>query len=362
MQPKLPLPASGDYMEKVLKAGANLRYIVIPIFIPHKGCPFDCIYCNQKAISGEIEEMTEDRIREIIESHLASIDFECHVEIGFYGGSFTGIERDVQIRYLKTANEYMGQKGLKSIRLSTRPDYIDRDILEYLKKYNVAAIELGAQSLDTDVLRCSFRGHDATTVEKAASLIKEFGIKLGIQTMIGLPEDSYKKDIETALRVAAMKPDIVRIYPALVIKGTYLERMFYNNQYKPLSIDEAALICAELLDIYERNGIQVIRVGLQPTDTVNEGMDVVAGPFHPAFRQLAESKRILKKLELLINENNLAHVKNIKILAANKNISNITGQKKSNVKFLKDKYGFKIIKIEGCQSLKGNEIKIIEYS
>lgn len=335
-----------------------MRHIVIPVFIPHKGCPFDCIYCNQKSISGEIHRMTEERMREIIEEHLASIKEKAYVEIGFYGGSFTGIDPEEQIRFLQTANEYLGEKGVQSIRLSTRPDYINREILSYLKKYHVKTIELGAQSLDSMVLTRSCRGHRAEDVENAAALIRESGIGLGIQTMIGLPEDTREKALETAYRIVAMKPEIVRIYPTLVIKGTYLEKMYRNGKYISLKLEEAVDICAELMDIYEGHGIQVIRVGLQPTDTIHEGMDVVAGPFHPAFRQLVESKRMLNRLCEEIEHGRRACLKEINIFAAPSNLSNVIGQKRENVNKLKQRYDYKTIRVIEDKSLTGKQIRI----
>lgn len=319
------------------------KHVIIPIFIPHKGCPFDCIYCNQKSISGQVEEMTEDKMRLIIEDHLKFLDDETYVELGFYGGSFTGIEKEQQEHFLKIANEYIINNKIKEIRLSTRPDYINEDIISMLKYYNVKTIELGVQSLDDSVLEHSHRGHNAETVFNSSNLIKEWGFNLGIQTMVGLPGDSFEKDLYTARQVIGLKPKVVRIYPTLVIKGTYLEEMFYKSEFKPLELSEAVEICAQLLKLYEENNINVIRLGLQPSDTINTGMDVVAGPFHPAFRQLVESKLALKKIESIIMEKKLEGFNEIYIHTGSRNISNAVGQKRENIEFLKGKYGFRRI-------------------
>jgi len=333
------------------------RHFVIPIFVPHKGCPFDCIYCNQKKISGQVKEITEDIMRSTIEAHLASIGDGSFVEIGFYGGSFTGIEKDQQLKLLKIANEYIEMRKVQSIRLSTRPDYINSDILDYLKEYCVETIELGVQSLDEDVLRISCRGHSVDDVMTSSCLIKNHGFKLGIQTMIGLPGDSKSKDIYTAKKVVELKPDIVRIYPTLVIKGTMLERMYYNKEYVPLSLDDAVDICADLIQIYEENDIVVIRVGLQPTENINEHSDVVAGPFHPALRQLVESRIFLKKINEFIIKNKLEKEKGIIIYTGSRYISSVTGQKRANIHYLKEKYAFEEIKVRECESL-GKEILV----
>ncbi len=333
-----------------------MRHVVIPVFIPHKGCPFDCIFCNQKNISGQKEEVTESSMRSVIEAHLNTVNGDASVEIAFFGGSFTGIDTEEQINFLKVANEYIDKGYVSSIRISTRPDYINQEILEYLKFYRANTIELGVQSLDSEVLEKSYRGHSASDVLKASKLIKEKGFVLGIQTMIGLPGDNAEKALNTAKNVVALQPQIVRIYPTLVIKDTYLEKAYREGKYVPLSIETAVDLCAELLDIYESNNINVIRVGLQPTESISDGRDVITGPFHPAFRQLVEAKRTLNALESIIVKNKFAGKETLAILAEKTNISNIIGQKKSNVIYLKQKYGFREIKVYS----KGQECELYD--
>jgi len=292
-----------------------------------------------------MDEVSESSVRAVIESHLNTISRGSLIEIAFFGGSFTGIDREEQIRYLEIANEYIQNGPVGSIRLSTRPDYIDDDILTYLKKYNVSVIELGVQSLDREVLEKSNRGHSIEDVLTSSKKIKDKGFSLGIQTMIGLPGDSFEKAVDTAKKVVELAPDIVRIYPTLVVKGTYLERLYNTGQYKPLSLEEAVDLCAVLIEIYESNHINVIRVGLQPTDNICDGGDVVAGPFHPAIRQLVESRRALKDIEEIIVKNKLTGKKTLAILADKKDVSVIIGQKKSNIKYLKERYNYEEIKV-----------------
>jgi len=336
------------------------KHMVIPVFIPHKGCPFDCIYCDQKTISGQTEEMTIEKMNDIITSHLKWVAEDTTIEIGFYGGSFTGIDKDEQIRFLTEANKYIATGKVRSVRLSTRPDYINEEILEYLKYYNVSTIELGVQSLDDEVLEKSHRGHTANDVITSSRLIKKYDISLGIQTMIGLPGDSKEKDIETARKVIELGPDVVRIYPALVIRGTFMEKMYRKGEYSPLSLEEAVEICSKLMKMYQEKNINVIRVGLQPTETINEHMDVVAGPFHPAFRQLVESKLALSKIEELIKKQNLKGAKELVLTAHPANISNIVGQKKQNILYLREKYNIPKIRIQEDSSLKDEiDIKIL---
>lgn len=333
------------------------KHMVIPVFVPHKGCPFDCIYCNQKSISGQSEEMTVQKMKEIVETHLATAGEDTSVEIGFYGGSFTGIEKDRQLELLSTAYEYVISGKVIGVRLSTRPDFINEEILQYLKEYGVGTIELGVQSLDEQVLKESCRGHGVNHVTVSSRLIKEFGFMLGIQTMIGLPGDTREKDLYTAHEVIRLKPHVVRIYPTLVIKGTYLEKMYNEGRYTPLSLEEAVDICAELLELYRQNGINVIRVGLQPTESIREGGDMVAGPYHPAFRQLVESRIMLKAIEGeihakgitgagLIGAGDIKNASELVIYTDAGNVSNVVGNKKENVEYLKKKYGFARVSVK----------------
>lgn len=318
--------------------------MVIPVFVPHKGCPFDCIYCNQKTISGQAGEAGEADIRKTIEEYLQT-SRDAFVEIGFYGGSFTGIPKEEQQWYLEIGASYIKSGKVKQLRLSTRPDYINYDILDFLSEYGVKTIELGAQSLDNQVLNFSNRGHDMETVVKASRMIREKGFSLGIQTMIGLPGDTVEKALNTARAVIAMAPDIVRIYPTLVIRDTFLQKIYESGKYMPLSLEEAVDISARLLELYERNNINVIRIGLQPTENISETGDVVAGPFHPAFRQLVQSRLMRNRLEEYFRENELFNIKEINIECSPQNISNIIGQKRENLRKIMNEFNIGNIRV-----------------
>ncbi|WP_027623436.1 elongator complex protein 3 [Clostridium lundense] len=265
-------------------------HYIIPIFVPHEGCPHNCVFCNQGTITGNEEIVDENYTRNIIEDYLKTIDANNSiVEVSFFGGTFTAIDKNKQRKLLKVAKEYKDQGYINFIRLSTRPDYIDSDILDNLKNYGVDIIELGIQSMDEEVLMKSGRGHSEDDVYKASKLIKEYGFTLGHQIMLGLPGDNFSKDIETTEKVISMKPDICRIYPALVVKNTPMEIMYNTKTYKPYSLKEAVDICKIVYGMLISNGINVIRVGLQPTEEINVGREIIAGPFHPAFRELVES-------------------------------------------------------------------------
>ena len=269
------------------------KQYIIPIFVPHLGCPNDCVFCNQKSISGQTKQVTKEDVKNIIEEHLKYIKKDSKVEVAFFGGSFTGIEEAKQEELLSTAYEYIKQKKVDSIRISTRPDYIDKKILKRLKKYKVKTIELGVQSANDYILKKAGRGHTFEDVVKASKLIRWYGFELGHQMMVGLPESTTVDEINTAKQLIKLKPKMVRIYPVLVIKNTKLEKDYNDGKYKPLTVTQAVEVCKELVKLFVKKHIEVIRIGLQPTDTItnpdNDKSEVVAGPFHPAFRQLVES-------------------------------------------------------------------------
>lgn len=265
------------------------RHYIIPIFVPNEGCPHNCVFCNQSIITGNEQKVDADFVRKTIEDYLKTIKRENSiVEVSFFGGTFTAISMDRQKELLKIAKEYKDRGDVDFIHLSTRPDYINRDILDNLKDYSVEVIELGIQSLDREVLVKSGRGHSAEDARRASYLIKEYGFVLGHQIMLGLPCDTFEKDIKTVKESIAMRPDIYRLYPALVIRKTAMESMYKKGVYKPYDLFEAVDICKTLYCILRANKIKVIRIGLQPTEEINFGADVVAGPFHPAFRELVE--------------------------------------------------------------------------
>lgn len=281
----------------------NKRHYIIPIFISHIGCPHQCVFCNQDKIAKEVEdEVTAKDVRETLNEYLDTINHNnSTVEVSFFGGTFTAIDVNKQRELLAVAKQYKDKGLIDKIRMSTRPDAINGYILSYLKDYSVDIIELGVQSLDEEILRLSGRGHTVEDVEKASKLIKEYGFTLGHQIMPGLPGDNFKKDIETAKKSIEMKPDICRIYPSLVIKDTPMEKMYKRGEYKPYSLEEAVNISKELYKLYTEANINIIRIGLQPTENITWGGDLVDGPFHPAFRELVEGSLICDNIKNAVN-------------------------------------------------------------
>ncbi|CDZ75063.1 radical SAM domain protein [Peptoniphilus sp. ING2-D1G] len=337
---------------------------IIPIFVPHLGCPNDCVFCNQKKIASASTNVDETFLIERIEEYLSYFKDKSDVEIAFYGGSFTAIELSVQNSLLKIAKKYKDRGIVKSIRLSTRPDCIDEKILNNLKNFCVDTIELGVQSLDENVLKFSNRGHNSKCVYESSKLIKDSGFKLGLQQMIGLPGDNKELSYYTACEFKKIGPEFVRIYPTLVIAGTKMAKDYESGKYIPLSLEDTIHICKELLKFYILNDIDVIRIGLQPTDNIRLGADVVAGPFHPSIRQLV-SEELLYDFFVEYFKNIDTKDKVMTVYCSNKNISNIAGQKKSNKNKINEELDLRDIKLkfknlsdyEFIISLDGKEIR-----
>ncbi len=341
-----------------------MKYIeqyIIPIFVPHLGCPNDCTFCNQKSISGQTKKVTQKDVKDTIEEYLKSFKEErSYKEIAFFGGSFTGIEKEKQEELLKVAYEYVKNKEIDSIRISTRPDYIDKEKLKLLKKYGVKTIELGVQSTNDYILKKCKRGHTYEDVKKASKLIRKYGFELGHQMMIGLPESTRLDELNTAKDLAKLKPKIVRLYPVLVIKNTELEKEYKNGEYEPLTVPQAVERCKELYYFFTRKKITVIRMGLQSTDLIcspeNEKSEVVAGPYHEAFGQLVEDSiwydSILEKIK-----NFNVKVKEIQIEINPENVNNVVGHKKENISKLKEIYDLDV-KIKQNKTIKPGKFEI----
>ena len=323
------------------------KQYIIPIFVPHLGCPNDCIFCNQKSISGQKSNMTKEKAKEIIENYLKSIDKEnAQIEIAFFGGSFTAIEEERQEELLQVASEFVKSGQVSSIRVSTRPDAIDKNILKRLKKYKVKTIELGVQSSNNYILKRINRGHTFEDVKRAAKLIRWNGFRLGVQMMVGLPESTTIDEINTAKELIKLKPKMVRIYPVLVIKNTPLEKELEKGTYKPLTVVQAVEVCKEIVRLFHDKNIDIIRIGLQPTDEISEPgsekSEVVAGPYHPAFRQLVESAMWYDAIVGKIKRLNVK-VKEVEVTVNPVDANNVIGHKKENVKNLKDLYDVNLV-------------------
>jgi histone acetyltransferase (RNA polymerase elongator complex component) len=318
--------------------------MIIPFFIPHSGCPHQCVFCNQKHITGQTRPIDPSAIPQKITEYLAANSPDNPAHVAFYGGSFTALPFETQRAYLKAVQPFIHTSQIAGIRLSTRPDCITNEVLALLKEYRVTAIELGVQSMDDVVLTRSGRGHTANDSVNAVSLIRSSGFPIGLQLMPGLPGDSTDSFMKTIDMVIELKPDFVRIYPSLVIKDTPLEYLYTSGRYMPLSLDDAVLLCREALERFEQAGIEVIRIGLQPTDELEKPGTIIAGPYHPAFRQLVESSILLDKMRSVLR-NHAGKTGRMTFQVNPKDVSAAIGQKRSNIKKLEKEFGVNKIRI-----------------
>lgn len=318
----------------------------ISLFIPHLGCTHKCSFCNQNTITGKQTQPGADDVRAAVETALRKKNYD--YEIAFFGGSFTAIDREYMLSLLKAAYDYVKDGRVNGIRISTRPDCIDEEVLDILKKYGVTSIELGAQSMDDEVLRANFRGHTAEDVENASRLIKSYGFELGLQMMTGLYLDTNEKAIETAKKLIALSPDTIRIYPTVVLKNTYLAKLYEDEIYKPQTVDDAANLCTKIVPMFEKAGIRVIRLGLHSSPELKKNM--IAGAFHDSFGEIVKSRYMLNKIlkyppadyEIVVNS---------------KSVSQLKGQQKRNIYFLMEE-GYNI-KVTVNDKVAAGDIKIV---
>lgn len=317
-----------------------MKYYTIPVFVPELACPNRCVFCNQNSISGCDEQPGLVETEQIIEERLSTIPKDnSHIEIGFFGGNFTGIEYSLQRSYLSIAYKYLSSGAIHGIRLSTRPDYIDIAALNLLKEYGVTTVELGAQSLDDDVLKQAGRGHSVAEIGNAARLIKERGFTLGLQMMTGLPGDTPEKSINTAKKIIELGASNTRIYPTLVIKHTKLADLWAKGLYMPQTLEESINLTATLLEVFRQSGVKVIRVGLHPSEELISGGEMLAGPYHPNYRQLAETEMWRRKFAKLIEAQQPGNeVTHLKINLLNEELHGAIGFNGSNKSLLENHF------------------------
>lgn len=309
-----------------------MKHVNIPIFIPHLGCPNQCVFCNQRSISG-VQRFDPKSVKSIIEDSLKTISEDTEVEIAFFGGSFTGIDRDLMIELLKIAHAYILDGKVSHIRCSTRPDYIDEEILDILHQYGVKVIELGLQSSSNKVLTLSKRGHDFEAEKKACELIIKHGFTLVGQMMIGLPGSSLEDEIETANFIVNSGAKYARIYPTVVFKETELCSQAMNGEYSPLSLSEAVTRSAKVLQVFLDNNVEVIRIGLCSSENLSSDETYFAGPNHVAIGELVKSQIYLEKIIEKTKDVTVTSDDVLKIYVAKGCLSKAIGQKKNN-KFL----------------------------
>ena len=331
-----------------------MRHANVAIFVPHAGCPHQCSFCNQRSISGSIAVPRGPEVVQPCREGLANLGAgAAHSQIAFFGGSFTAVPRDYMTELLEAAAPFVGEGGFSGIRISTRPDAITPEILDTLARYGVDTIELGVQSMVPEVLERNGRGHTPKQVTEAASLIQERGFTLGLQMMLGLDGDSPEGAWHTARAIADLKPDQVRIYPTLVIAHTPLAERLAQGSYRPMELDEAVDLSAQLLKFFTERGIAVIRLGLHASRDLER--DLLAGPYHPAFRELCESRLLWRELDTKLAEQRITDG-SIVISVHPKNRSRLAGQRKHNLIRLAE-LGY-TVRIEEDPELEGLTLRV----
>ncbi len=334
------------------------RHINIPIFIPHLGCPNNCVFCNQRSISGHMS-FEAASVEAEIEQALSTVLPDDDCEIAFFGGSFTGIDRTLMVDLLERAQKYIDSGRVSSIRLSTRPDYIDEEILNILSRYSVRTVELGLQSMSDRVLIASGRGHSAERARQACREVKARGFSLIGQMMIGLPCSDAESEKETAEQIIEAGADGARVYPTVVFRDTELAAMTADGRYKPLDDREAVQRCANVLDIFERAGVPCIRVGLCASENLSDESCAIAGANHSAIGELAMNelyfRRICRELDKLDVKGG-----ELTVFVSRGSVSKAVGQGRQNKTKICEKYGIRRVKVLEKNEIIGYNI-ILEY-
>ena len=317
-----------------------MRKYNLPIFIPHRGCPHDCVFCSQRKITGVDTDITPDDVRGMVREFLGTITAEEYtVEVAFFGGSFTGLDLGLQEEFLSIAAEFYPR--ISGIRLSTRPDYINDEVLALLKKYGVTTVELGVQSTNDRVLEMNNRGHDFRSVITASEMIKNSGISLGLQMMLGMYGSDPECDMRTVRDIISLKPECVRIYPVVTLRGTALEKLYRDGKYVPYTVETAAEVAKDAIAAFRTNNIEVIRIGLHSSEELDGGESVVAGPYHPAFGEIAEGLIYRGIIEKEIKAKNI-HGGEFEFCCPGRDISKAVGHKKANREYFRQKYGVEL--------------------
>ncbi len=328
----------------------SARASIIPVFVPHLGCEHACVFCNQRRISGAQKPATAEDVKNSIEQAAAFLPQGGKRQLAFYGGSFTAIPAEEQEALLTAAKEALDRGEIDAIRLSTRPDAIDEAVLARLRRFGVETVELGAQSMDDAVLRLSGRGHTAADVERASKQIQAAGFRLILQMMTGLPGSTDEKDVETARKIIALRPDGVRIYPTVIVRDTALCDMWRAGKYREHTVEDAVRVCAEILPLFEAAEIPVIRLGLNPTDELTGGA-AVAGAYHPALGELVKSRILLNKARALLR--GVEPGSRVTLTVGKGKTSQMAGQHRENVRRLTEEFGLAELKIRENPELNG---------
>ena len=326
------------------------RSRVLPLFIPHLGCPHDCVFCNQRSVTGQQRPATSADVETALENLAAPVD-----ELAYYGGSFTALPRAEQEALLGAAQPFLERGRVKRLRVSTRPDAIDGEILDLLQENHVETVELGAQSMDDGVLLSCGRGHTAADTVRAAQMVKARGFRLILQMMTGLPGSSDETDLSTGERLAALSPDGMRVYPTVISRGTPLYALWRRGEYREHTVEDAVRVCAKLLPVFEAAGIPVIRLGLNPTEELSAG-EAAGGAYHPALGELVKSRLYLEKARTLLHGSRPGD--SVTLGVCKSEISQMTGQHRQNIEVLKREFRLRALRVAAADLPKGKVVAL----
>lgn len=332
--------------------------LIVPVFIPNQGCPHRCIFCHQERITSQsAHSLSPSTIREILDTAVKSPRFNGarSREVAFYGGTFTRLPKSRMTAYLDTVKPYIDSGLFQSVRISTRPDALDPERLALLSRFKVSTVELGTQSMNDDVLRLSKRGHTAGDTVEAVLLLKKHDFRVGIQLMPGLPGDSEERFLKTVERVVELQPDMARLYPSVVIRGTEMADLFLEKRYQPLSLEDAVRICEESCTRLENCGIPVIRIGLMSSPTLLEEGQILGGPWHRAFGFLVRSRIHQKTIEAFLPEPGRAG--KIRLFAVPREIPLVRGYRNRGLRLIEEKTGAEVESVVPDESVEPGEIR-----
>jgi histone acetyltransferase (RNA polymerase elongator complex component) len=335
------------------------RPFIIPIFLPHAGCPHQCVFCNQTSITGVGRDaVSPEKVERQIHEFLKFKGNDRRpVQVAFYGGNFLGLEKESIKRLLNVSAKFVKNKYIDVIRFSTRPDTIDHDRLDIIKDYPVSTIEIGAQSMDDRVLAMARRGHSASDTQRAVAMLKERHYDIGLQIMVGLPGEDEAGSLFTSRRIGELEPDVVRIYPTIVLKNSLLAKWYENGSYRPWSLERSVAHVKTLYLFFKKKNIPVIRMGLQAAEDLDNGTAVLAGPYHPAFGHMVHSKIFLDMAGTMLKDMKRGH-DTVIIKVHPHSISKMRGMKNSNVETLKRKFQIRSLKIIPDPSLDEDQLAV----
>jgi radical SAM enzyme (TIGR01210 family) len=335
------------------------RPFIIPIFLPHAGCPHQCIFCNQTSITGaQRDTVSPEKVeRQIHEFLKFKRNDRRPVQVAFYGGNFLGLEKEYIKRLLNVSTKFVKNKEIDAIRFSTRPDTIDHDRIEIIKNYPVTTVEIGVQSMNDRVLAMAKRGHSASDTQRAVALLKDRQYQIGLQMMVGLPEEDEAGSLSTAYRIGELEPDFVRIYPTIVLKNSLLARWYENGTYRPWSLERSIAHVKTLYLFFKKKNVPVIRMGLQASEDLDSGAAVLAGPYHPAFGHMVHSEIFLDMATELMEHKSVSQ-DTVTINVHPKSISKMRGMKNSNMETLKRRFRLQSLDIVPDPTLDEDRLSI----